>query len=353
MVRALRQHPGLEAVVCTTAQHRELVDQVHDLFGLAPDVDLDLMEEGQDLDALAARVLTAVHDVVAEVEPDVVLVQGDTTTAMATALAAFHAGVAVGHVEAGLRTGDLRRPFPEEANRRIVDVVAEHLFAPTRRAADALVAEGCPPERVALTGNTAIDALHLVAAELGPVARQDEVLVTLHRRESHGAPLVAMAGAVADLADRHPGVRWVVPVHPNPAVRGPVRAALGGRANVDLVEPLAYPDLVRHLQRARLVLTDSGGIQEEAPTFGTPVLVLREATERPEGIEAGVARLVGVDPGAIVAAAGELLGDGAAWSAMARAASPYGDGHAAARIAAVLAGEPWQPWDPGAPPTPC
>lgn len=350
VVRALQAHPALDPVVCTTAQHRQLVDQVHELFGLSPDIDLDLMTEGQQLSELSARVLTAVHRVIEDVRPDRLLVQGDTTTAMATALAGFHAGVPVGHVEAGLRTGDLGRPFPEEANRRVIDVLADTLFAPTPRARDRLVAEGAQPDRVFLTGNTAIDALHAAAASLGPVGREDEVLVTIHRRESFGAPMEEMFAAVADLAARHPELRWVVPVHPNPNVGSVARRALGGVANADLLEPLGYPDVVRHLQRARLVLTDSGGIQEEAPTFGTPVLVLRDTTERPEGIEAGVARLVGVDRSAIVAGASALLEDDAARQAMARASNPYGDGRAAARIAAVLTGDPWSPWEPrGAP----
>lgn len=348
VVRALAQHPGLEPIVCTTAQHREMVDQIHRLLGVVPDIDLDLMTPEQGLSELTARVLDAVHDVIDRVRPDHLLVQGDTSSAMASALAGFHAGVPVGHIEAGLRTDDLGHPFPEEANRRLVDVIATSLFAPTTRARDRLLAEGHAPDRVLLTGNTGIDALHAVAATLGPVRRGNEVLVTIHRRESFGAPMRAMFRAVGDLATRFADVRWVVPLHPNPEV-GAAAAELAGIANVELVEPLDYPDLVRHLQQARLVLTDSGGIQEEAPTFGTPVLVLRDTTERPEGIEAGVARLVGVDHDRIVAATSDLLGNPGALDAMRVHASPYGDGAAAGRIAANLAGDPWTPWDPTGP----
>lgn len=343
VVRALAADPRCEPVVCTTAQHRQMVDQVHRLFGITPDVDLDLMAPDQQLNDLTARVLTAVDGVLGDVDPAWLLVQGDTTTAMAAALAAFHRGVPVGHVEAGLRTGDLARPFPEEANRRLVDAVAARLFAPTARARAALLAEGADLDRVVLTGNTVVDALEVVTAGLGEVARADEVLVTLHRRESFGAPLQGMLDAVATLAERFPELRFVLPVHPNPHVAGPVRATLEGRPNVELCDPLDHPDLVRHLLAARLVLTDSGGIQEEAPSLGAPVLVLRDTTERPEGIDAGVARLVGVDGAAVVAAATELLTDEAARAAMVGRTNPYGDGRAAERIVAALVGDPVAP----------
>lgn len=346
VVAALRADPvRFHVLVCTTAQHREMVDQVEQLLALAPDIDLDLMTADQGLNDLAARVLQAVDPVLAEVQPDWLLVQGDTTTAATAALAAFHRGVRVGHVEAGLRTGDLANPFPEEANRRIIDVLAAAHFAPTRRAHDALLAEGVPAERIHLTGNTAVDALRSLEPAEGAPPTGDEVLVTVHRRESFGPPLEGILGAIAELADRFPAVRFVYPVHPNPNVVGPARVALGDIENVELHEPFDYATLVGHLAHARLVLTDSGGIQEEAPTFGTPVLVLRERTERLEGIEAGVARLVGVDPAAIVAVTTQLLTDPAAHRAMATAGNPYGDGRAAERIAAVLAGAPWSPWE--------
>jgi UDP-N-acetylglucosamine 2-epimerase (non-hydrolysing) len=247
----------------------------------------------------------------------------------------------VGHVEAGLRTGDLRQPFPEEANRRIVDLVAALCFAPTPRARRQLLAEGVPEGRIFVTGNTVVDALQWIAAELPSEPASDEVLITVHRRESFGRPLGEIFAAVRDLAEAFPELRWVYPVHRNPNVWDPAHAALGGIANVELHEPFDYLEMVRRLRRARLVLTDSGGLQEEAPTFGKPVLVLRETTERPEGVEAGVARLVGCDRRRIVAEAGRLLRDPEAYAAMTGAANPYGDGRAAERIVDALAA--WSP----------
>jgi UDP-N-acetylglucosamine 2-epimerase len=365
VVRALRQRPdAFEVVVCATAQHRELLDQVHRLFGLLPDHDLDLMTPGQGLNQLAARALAALDRLLTDLAPDWLLVQGDTTSAAAAALAAFHLGLRVGHVEAGLRTGDLARPFPEEANRRIVDLLADALFAPTELAARRLRQGGTDPARIFITGNTGIDALYQVAGALagggraaataagaveaaasnGPGEEAGGILVTIHRRESFGEPLLAMLGAVGQLARRFPRLRWTYPVHPNPRVAGPAAAMLSGIPNLTLCPPLAYDELVRELLRSRLVLTDSGGLQEEAPAFGKPVLVLRDATERPEGIAAGVALLVGTDPRRIVAATERLLTDHDAYRRMASVANPYGDGHAAERIAAILAGEPYQPF---------
>jgi UDP-N-acetylglucosamine 2-epimerase (non-hydrolysing) len=361
VVRELRRRPdAFEVVVCATAQHRELLDQAQELFGLRSDHDLDLMTPGQSLNQLAARALARLDRLLAEISPDWLLVQGDTTSAAAAALAAFHLGLRIGHVEAGLRTGDLARPFPEEANRRIVDLLAGALFAPTALAARRLRLEGADPARIFLTGNTGIDALHWMAARQDaeapaagsragerPAGGKDgeaEVLVTVHRRESFGAPLRAILGAIASLAKAFPRVRWTFPVHPNPLVAGPAAALLQGLPNLRLCPPLAYDELVRQLRRAALVLTDSGGLQEEAPAFGKPVLVLRDATERPEGIAAGVARLVGTDPRRIVAEAARLLTDPEAHGRMARVANPYGDGRAAHRIAAILAGEPYTPF---------
>ena len=347
VVRALRREPALASVtICATAQHRQLGDQAQRVLGLTPDIDLDLMQAAQPLSQLTARALDALDRVLADTHPDWLVVQGDTTSAMAAALAAFHRRVRVAHVEAGLRTGDLGRPFPEEMNRRVVDLVADAHFAPTARAEAALVAEGVPRDRVFLTGNTVVDALQAMAAQLGPVAatRSDEVLVTVHRRESFGRPIRDVFGAIADLAARYRALRWVCPVHPNPEVSGPAREVLGRVPGVELVEPLDYADLVTRLRRCRLVLTDSGGLQEEAPTFGTPVLVLREATERPEGLWAGVARLVGVDRARIVAEAVRVLDDPTTYARMAIAGNPYGDGLAAERIAAILTGRPWTPF---------
>ena len=346
VVRALRSRPDcFVSIVCTTAQHRDMVDQVEALFQLTPDVDLDLMRTNQRLNELTARVVSGMDGVLERTAPDWLLVQGDTTTAMASAVAAFHRRVRVGHVEAGLRTGDLERPFPEEANRRIVDTFAAALFAPTARARDALLHEGIPSDRVHLTGNTVVDALNDVAGRLGlEHARKDEVLITAHRRESFGAGLRGIFAAVAELAARFPDLKWVFPVHPNPSVAEPARELLGPIANVELHDPFDYEELVRRMARARLVLTDSGGIQEEAPAFHAPVLVMRERTERPEGIDAGIARLVGVDPDDIISTATEILTNPAAEGSMSRGLNPYGDGRAAARIAAILAGEPWQPF---------
>lgn len=338
VVWALRRRPEEFAVtLCSTAQHREMLDRVQRALDLAPDLDLDLMRPDQGLNELAARVLTEMDRTLVRLAPDWLVVQGDTTTAMAAALAAFHRRVRVAHVEAGLRTGDLTSPFPEEANRLIADRLAVLLFAPTDAARRALLAEGVAPERIHVTGNTVVDALQRIAAGIGTVPPSGEVLVTVHRRESFGAPLAEIFAAIAELARRFPETRFFYPVHRNPNVHGPAHLALGGLPNVELAEPLDYVELVRHLMGCRLVLTDSGGIQEEAPTFGKPVLVLRDTTERPEGIAAGVARLVGTRRERIVAEATRLLTDEAAWTAMASAVQPYGDGRAGERIAALLA----------------
>jgi UDP-N-acetylglucosamine 2-epimerase (non-hydrolysing) len=345
LVAALRGRPErFEVVLCTTAQHREMLDQVHELFGLVPDLDLGLMTPDQSLNELAARALDGLDGVLRRTEPDWLLVQGDTTTAMAGALAAFHRGIPVGHVEAGLRTGDLRQPFPEEMNRSVIDLVAAALFAPTSRAHETLIARGADPARVFLTGNTVIDALRAIAAELPEEAMTNEVLVTVHRRESFGQPIRQIFAALRDLAGEFPQLRWIYPVHRNPNVRRPASELLEGLPNLELHEPFGYRELVRRLRRVRLVLSDSGGIQEEAPAFGKPVLVLRETTERPEGIEAGVARLVGVERRRIVEETRRLLTDQMAYAAMANAANPYGDGKAAERIASALAGEVFEPF---------
>jgi UDP-N-acetylglucosamine 2-epimerase (non-hydrolysing) len=335
VVRELRRLPEhFVPIVCTTAQHRDMLDPLQEVFALRPDHDLDLMRTDQGLNDLAARAFAALDAVLASERPELVLIQGDTTTAMVGALAAFHRRIPVGHVEAGLRTGDLRQPFPEEANRRVVDLVAELCFAPTRRAADALLAEGVPGARVFVTGNTVVDALQWAASRLPPEADRDEVLITVHRRESFGAPLRRILAAVRELAAAFPEIRWVYPVHRNPNVLHPAEEALGGLPNVELLAPLDYLELVRRLRRARLVLTDSGGIQEEAPTFGKRVLVLRDTTERPEGVEAGVATVVGTGTERIVAAATALLRETAAGPV--EMVNPYGDGQAAARIGAIL-----------------
>jgi UDP-N-acetylglucosamine 2-epimerase (non-hydrolysing) len=329
--------------LAATGQHRGLLDQALAAFGLRPEIDLDLMRPGQALAGLTARAIEALDACLAETRPDLVLVQGDTTTVLAAALAAFYRRVPVGHVEAGLRTGDLQSPWPEEANRLVADRLAALHFAPTASARANLVREGIDPRNIHVTGNTGIDALFLTLARPGPTPPARRlVLVTAHRRENFGAPFASICEAVADLAMRFPDVRFVFPVHPNPNVAEPARAILArpgdprlAAGNVRLVEPLAYPEFVATMAASALILTDSGGVQEEAPSLGVPVLVLRETTERPEAVEAGTVRLVGTDRDAIVREAARLLSDPDARAAMARAHNPYGDGHAAERIAAA------------------
>jgi UDP-N-acetylglucosamine 2-epimerase (non-hydrolysing) len=322
-----------------------MADQVQTLFGLTPDIDLDLMLPAQQLNSLTARVIKAIDGVLDQVRPDWLLVQGDTTTAMSAALAAWHRRIPVAHVEAGLRTGDLERPFPEEANRRLIDMISDALFAPTSSARESLLAEGIDSGRVFLTGNTVVDALHSVIDGLTDVVSTGEVLVTVHRRESFGEPIRQIFRAVAELARQFPELQWVCPVHRNPQVREPAWAILDGIPNVQLHDPFPYQELLRHLKHARLVLTDSGGIQEEAPTFRTPVLILRERTERMEGVDAGVARLVGIDRQAIVSAVSEVLTNNEVYKAMIATSNPYGDGFAAGRIVAALAGEAVEPFE--------
>jgi UDP-N-acetylglucosamine 2-epimerase (non-hydrolysing) len=345
IVLRLRREPESFAVVLlATAQHRGLLDSPLETFGLRPDVDLDLMRPDQTLNGLCARLFDRIDEQLVAHRPDWVLVQGDTTTAMGSALAAFHRRIPVAHVEAGLRTGDLGNPFPEEMNRRVTDLLASAHFAPTRRSAEALLAEGVASSQVHVTGNPVVDALLWIARRDSVAAADGKlVLVTAHRRESFGEPMRRAFRAVARLARRFPDHSFVLPVHPNPRVSA-VIDEMAGVPNVRLVEPAGYPQLVAWLRAARLVLTDSGGIQEEAPTFGKPVLVLRDTTERPEGVERGVARLVGTDERRIFDEAEKLLSDASAYAAMSSAGNPYGDGRAADRIAAVLAGRPFEPF---------
>jgi UDP-N-acetylglucosamine 2-epimerase (non-hydrolysing) len=341
VVRRLRQEPlQFDVRLCTTAQHREMLDQALEAFRLTADIDLDLMRPDQSLSEIAGRAFLALDPLLVQLRPEWLLVQGDTTTAMSAALAAFHRFTRVGHVEAGLRTGDFRAPFPEEMNRRVVDLVSDAFFAPTPRAVAALRAEGVSASRIHLTGNTVVDALLEVAALDGELKPEDLVLITVHRRESFGEPMAAVLRAIARLARAFPATRFLHLVHPNPNVI----EALRGRetpANLEFSPPLDYTSLVRRMRQCRLILTDSGGIQEEAPTFGKPVLVLREKTERPEGVEAGLALLVGTNEDKIFAEASRLLTDVTAYRSMSEGGNPYGDGHAAERIADVLAGRPF------------
>ena len=344
VVRALAARAALEPRVCLTNQHQEMLDQVLDLFALRADYHLQVMTSGQTPTEVAMRVLERLPRILAELRPAAVLVQGDTTTAFAAALAAVYARVPVGHVEAGLRTWRKDSPFPEELNRQMTTVLADWHFAPTSWARDNLLREGVPADRVVVTGNTVTDALQWVAARVPAVppgipdlGDTRLILVTAHRRESFGAAFREICEALRALVERNPDVSLVYPVHLNPNVQEPVRAILDGVPRVHLVPPVDYGTMVSLLRRSYLVLTDSGGIQEEAPSLGKPVLVMRDTTERPEGVDAGTARLVGTARERIVVEAERLLNDPAAYAAMSRAHNPYGDGRAAERIADVLA----------------
>ncbi len=343
VVRALAATDDLEPVVCLSNQHREMLEQVLDIFGLDAHERLNVMTEGQAPGDVVIRVLERLPPVLAAVRPAAVLVQGDTMTTFAAALASFYAGIPVGHVEAGLRTHRKDAPFPEELNRQMTTALAEWHFAPTAAARENLLAAGVADANVSVTGNTVIDALHWIADRLPPHAGAPYgadgrrlILVTAHRRESFGEPLAELYGALRDVVERHADVEVVYPVHLNPNVREPAHRILGDVARVHLLPPVDYVTLVGLLRRAYLVITDSGGIQEEAPAFGKPVLVTRETTERAEGVRAGTARLVGTSRARVVAETERLLGDPLAYARMAEAHNPYGDGRAAGRIAARL-----------------
>jgi UDP-N-acetylglucosamine 2-epimerase (non-hydrolysing) len=338
--------PGIRPVLLSTGHHRQMLQQVLGVFGLTPDVDLDVMTNNQSLSSLAALIMTKMEQTLAELSPDLLLVQGDTTSVFASALAAANLDIPVGHVEAGLRSHDKQNPFPEEINRRLTGVLTDLHFAPTTRAADALRAEGVNESAIAVTGNTVIDALLQIAQTdsapaqrtLGAVAQAGErmILLTSHRREAWGRELENICGAVREIVDRFPDVVVVYPVHLNPNVRGTVLGALGGQPRILLIDPVDYVTFVRLMQAAHLVLTDSGGVQEEAPTFHKPVLVLRKTTERPEAARAGLARIIGTDRVNIVRETARLLEDGAAYRAMSHGANPFGDGFAADRIVRAI-----------------
>lgn len=352
VVAALKAGPRFVPVVCVSAQHRQMLDQVLDIAGIVPDHDLDLMRPDQSLDALTAALLTELGKVMDAEKPDRVMVQGDTATAMAGALAAYYRKIPVDHVEAGLRSGNIYHPWPEEVNRKIIGSIASLHFAPTSVSEAALLAENVPAGRVVVTGNTVIDALHWVT---GRIAERPELAagladletrfagkriigVTSHRRENFGGGMDAIADAIRQIAARG-DVAVIFPVHLNPNVRAVMHGALGGLDNVALIEPLDYPHFARLLSVADIMLTDSGGVQEEAPALGKPVLVMRETTERPEGVTAGTAKLVGTDAHRIVTEMFTLLDDKAAYESMARAHNPFGDGHAANRIVERLGNE--------------
>lgn len=350
VIVACRKSGKLTPVLCATAQHRQLLDEINRTFDLVPDYDLALMRPNQTLPELTAKAITSISQVVTAVKPQMSIVQGDTTTALTGALASFYLHVPVGHVEAGLRTYDLAHPFPEEVNRQLIGRISRWNFAPTEGARENLRRENIADATIFVTGNTAIDALRIVADDgmprpadalaaigLPPLAPDQRlVLVTAHRRESFGAPFRELCRGIRVAADRWPALCFVYPVHPNPNVREPVNELLSGHPRIHLVDPIGYRAFVHLLRRAWLVLTDSGGIQEEAPGLGKPVLVLRETTERPEAVSAGTARLVGTSPERILATIAELIDKPESYLAMASAQNPFGDGYAAERIVAQL-----------------
>ena len=339
VIQLLTRADWCECFVLCTAQHRELLDQVLELFKIVPHADFGVMRPNQSLSTLTSRLIEHFDGVLGDVRPDALLAQGDTTTSMVAALSSFYHRVPFGHVEAGLRTGNLYGPFPEEVNRLLAARMARWHFAPTQQASGNLLAEGIDPAQVHVTGNTVIDALLQVAArcpEPSHAATRRLVLVTAHRRENFGRPLENICQALRHLADSREDCEFLYPVHPNPNVKAAVVAALGAHPRIRLVEPLDYAAFVAAMKRSHFILTDSGGVQEEAPALGKPVLVLRDETERPEAVAAGVVRLVGTDFVRIVAESVRLLDDADHYAAMARGVSPYGDGQAAERIVAVL-----------------
>ena len=345
---------SLDVRVCVTAQHREMLDQVLDLFEIVPDYDLDIMKPGQDLFDVTSNVLLGMRRVLFEEKPDLVLVHGDTTTTMATSLAAFYLQIPVGHVEAGLRTYDIHSPFPEEFNRQLTTRITQFHFAPTEKARQNLLDEQIPDEQIVVTGNTVIDALFSVVEKSRAIDYPDDlleklpflqykqdsfpriILVTGHRRENFGQGFEEICQSLHDIAEQHTDVKVIYPVHLNPNVREPVNRILSNVNNVHLIEPMDYLPFIKLMDASYLILTDSGGIQEEAPSLGKPVLVMRDTTERPEAVEAGTVKLVGADKQKIVEAVNQLLVDDTAYQDMARAHNPYGDGHASERILKVL-----------------
>ncbi|MBL7960060.1 UDP-N-acetylglucosamine 2-epimerase (non-hydrolyzing) [bacterium] len=349
LIKEFQKHPDeLETKICVTAQHRQMLDQVLDLFDIKPDFDLDIMEEGQSLLQLTSRVFSGLEKIFSETKPDWVLVQGDTSTVMAAGVAAFYAGIKVGHVEAGLRSHNRYAPFPEEINRRIASVVADAHFAPTETARQALLAEGIDGKTIYVTGNTVIDALLWVRDKVKQnppeiagslkekILNKKIVLVTGHRRESFGEGFEQICLALRDIAEQNKDVVVIYPVHFNPNVREPVNRILNGHENILLIEPLSYTDFVWLMDKSYLILTDSGGVQEEAPSLGKPILVMREVTERMEGIEAGTAKLVGTDRNKIVSETSRLFTDKLEYERMSKAINPYGDGKASEKIRNII-----------------
>lgn len=344
LVNELKTRENAEVTVCVTGQHRQMLDQVLEAFGVVPDYDLSIMKDKQSLFDITTNILNRIKAVLEEVRPDVVLVHGDTSTTFVTALACFYLQIPVGHVEAGLRTYDIMSPYPEEFNRQAVSIISQYNFAPTELSKQNLIREGKKPETIFVTGNTAIDALKTTVRadyshpELDWADGSRLIIITAHRRENLGAPMHHMFRAIRRIMDEHPDVKAIYPIHMNPAVRQAAAEELGGCGRIHIIEPLEVLDFHNFLARSYLILTDSGGIQEEAPSLGKPVLVMRDTTERPEGIAAGTLKLVGTDEETIYTEFNRMLSDSEAYSKMSRASNPYGDGHACERIADLLLG---------------
>lgn len=342
LVNELKKRAAAEVIVCVTGQHRQMLDQVLEAFGVVPDYDLSIMKDKQNLFDITTNILNRIKAVLEEAQPDVVLVHGDTSTTFVTALACFYMQIPVGHVEAGLRTYDIRSPYPEEFNRQAVSIIADYNFAPTELSKGNLIREGKKPETIYVTGNTAIDALRTTVRadyshpELDWAADSRLIIITAHRRENLGAPMHNMFRAIRRIMDEHPDVKAIYPIHMNPVVRQAAAEELGGCDRIHIIEPLDVLDFHNFMAKSYLILTDSGGIQEEAPSLGKPVLVMRDTTERPEGIAAGTLKLVGTDEETIYSEFNRMLTDETAYRAMAHAANPYGDGHACERIADLL-----------------
>ena len=352
LIQELRRRPSLRTVVCVTAQHRQMLDQVLEAFRIVPDYDLNIMKDRQTLFDLTVNILSAVREVLEKERPDVVLVHGDTSTAFVSSLACFYLGIPVGHVEAGLRTYNLQSPFPEEFNRQAVGIISRYHFAPTPLARSNLLREGKPESSVFVTGNTVIDALRQTVRadyshpELDWVGDHRLIFITAHRRENLGQPMRRMFRAIRRVLEEHSDCRALYPIHMNPAVRQAAVEELGGCDRIHLIEPLDVLDCHNFESRACLCLTDSGGIQEECPSFGVPVLVMRDTTERPEGVDAGTLKLVGTEEETIYRAFTRLLEDEEEYRRMSQAVNPYGDGQACGRIADILEGKPYSPWEP-------
>lgn len=346
LVNELKAHPDdFETIVCVTGQHREMLDQVLEVFNVVPEYDFSIMKPDQTLFDVTSEVLLSIKAVLEKEEPDVVLVHGDTTTSFAAALAAFYLQIPLGHVEAGLRTHNMHSPWPEEFNRQAVDLICKYYFAPTEKSKQNLLAEGKPKEKIYVTGNTGIDALkttvrdNYIHPELEWVRGSRLILITAHRRENLGKPMHNMFRAIRRVMEECPDTKAIYPIHMNPKVREAAHAELDGFERLHIIDPLEVIDFHNFMARSYLILTDSGGIQEEAPSLGKPVLVMRDTTERPEGVEAGTLKLVGTDEDVIYQEFSHLLSDEVEYAAMTKASNPYGDGHASERIADVLAGE--------------